>query len=381
MKTIKRSAVLVAVLALVLVQVAIAGVAGAVRPRNTPKIGRQLAELKSPDTVFGVDFGQSVAISGTTAIVEGTGPAYVFTKTRAGWEQTAELKGPLFADFSSVAISGTTVVVGAPSYLNNAGRAFVFTKTAGVWKQTAELKGSDTVADNGFGGSVAISGTTAVVGSAGRAYVFTETAGVWKQVAELKGSDTVAVNGNGFGGPVAISGTTAVVGPYVFTETAGVWKQAAELQGSDTVANDFFGYSVGISGTTVVVGAVGHDAGAGRAYVFTKTAGVWKQAAELKDSDTVAGPDALLWFGNSVAISGHTAVVGVEYQAGGGRAYVFTETAGVWKQAAELKGSDAVSNSLGGPELGASVAISGTTAVVGAPLYGAYVGEAYVFEA
>jgi nucleoside-specific outer membrane channel protein Tsx len=106
--------------------------------------------------------------------------------------------------------------------------------------------------------------------------VFTNTASGWKQAAELKGSDTVA--GDGFGASVAISGTTAIVGApvyskaagraYVFAKTGSVWKQAAELKGSDTVANNDFGYTVAISGTTAVVGADGHAKGAGLAYVF-----------------------------------------------------------------------------------------------------------------
>jgi hypothetical protein len=54
----------------------------------------------------------------------------------------------------------------------------------------------------------------------------------------------------------------------VFAKTGSVWKQAAELKGSDTVANNDFGYTVAISGTTAVVGADGHAKGAGLAYVF-----------------------------------------------------------------------------------------------------------------
>jgi nucleoside-specific outer membrane channel protein Tsx len=210
----------------------------------------------------------------------------VFTKTGAGWKQAAELKGSdtVAADLfgGSVAISGTTAVVGAPGHAKAAGRAYVFTKTGAGWKQAAELKGSDTVAGDYFGGSVATSGTTAVVGAsgyakdAGRAYVFTKTGAGWKQAAELKGSDTVA--GDYFGGSVAISGTTIVAGApvftkeagraYVFTNTASGWKQAAELKGSGTVVGDGFGGSVAISGTTAVVGAPGHAKAAGRAYVF-----------------------------------------------------------------------------------------------------------------
>ena len=271
----------------------LAGTSSAVAasPRTTPPIGTQLAELKGSDTVAGDFFGYSVALSGSTA------------------------------------------VVGAYVHANSAGRAYVFTESATGWNQAAELKGSDTVAGDAFGGSVAISGTTVVVGAlshannAGRVYVFTKTATGWKQAAELKGSDTVA--GDFFGYSVALSGSVAVVGApvalsagraYVFTKTAAGWKQIAELKGSDTVAGDYFGYSVVPSGSTAVVGAYGHAKSAGRAYVFTKTAAGWKQIAELKGSETVAGDE----FGNSVAISGTTVIVGSPAQTNdAGRAYVF----------------------------------------------------------
>jgi hypothetical protein len=55
------------------------------------------------------------------------GRAYLFTKTATGWKQIAELKGPHMGLFgNSVAISGTTVMVGAPNANNAAGRAYVF---------------------------------------------------------------------------------------------------------------------------------------------------------------------------------------------------------------------------------------------------------------
>jgi len=138
---------------------------------------------------------------------------------------------------------------------------------------------------------------------------------VGTQLAELEGSDTVA--GDGFGVSVAISGTTAVVGAwrhasvagraYVFAKTGDGWKQSAELEGSDTVAGDEFGKSVAISGTTIVVGAWGANDGAGRAYVFAKLGAGWKQTAELEASDSSGLDD---YFGWSVAISGTTIVVG-----------------------------------------------------------------------
>jgi hypothetical protein len=67
----------------------------------------------------------------------------------------------------------------------------------------------------------------------------------------------------------------------VFSETSSGWQQVAGLKGSDTASGDRFGETVAISGTTIVVGAYDHDDQAGRAYVFTKTASSWHQAAEL----------------------------------------------------------------------------------------------------
>jgi len=284
----------------------------------------------------------TTAIVGADLQAKYAGRAFVFTRTASGWHQAAALRGSDTVSYDafggSVAISGTTAVVGASGHANRpgspyAGRAYVFTKTASGWHQTAELKGSDTVADDEFGSSVAISGTTVIVGApfhahgVGRAYVFTKTASGWHQIAELKSSD--AAGDDYFGWSVAVSGTIAVVDStvhsvgsagraYVFTKTAAGWHQTAELK--DAIFLDGFGQSVAISGTTAVVGAPGHADAAGRAYVFTKTASGWHQIADLKGSDTVADDE----FGLSVAVSGSTAAVGAPFHANSaGRAYLF----------------------------------------------------------
>jgi hypothetical protein len=118
-----------------------------------------------------------------------------------------------------------------------------------------------------------------------------------------------------------------------------------------------FGNSVAISGDTVIVGASTQDYDAdglnavsiaGAAYVFTRTAGVWSQQQKLVGTGT-NGRVASDNFGNSVAISGDTAVIGAywqSYDASGanllsqaGAAYVFTRAAGVWTQEQKLVGT------------------------------------------
>src|SRR6266545_734731 len=249
----------------------------------------------------------------------------------------------------SVAISGETVVVGALFDDGAAGlqqgSAYVFARSGGVWTQQQKLLASDAAAGALFGISVAISGETVVVGapgddSRGSAYVFARSGGVWSQQQKLRASDAAVADS--FGASVAISGETVVVGAigddgaagrdqgsaYVFARSGGVWTQQQKLEASDAAANDLFGLSVAISGETVVVGAP-FDAGAagnsqGSAYVFARSGGVWSQQQKLEASDAALGDQ----FGFSVAVSGGTVVVGAHDDSGAagrlqGSAYVF----------------------------------------------------------
>lgn len=145
------------------------------------------------------------------------------------------------------------------------------------------------------------------------------------------------------------------------------WIQEAELITSDGAANDEFGWSVAVDGTTIVVGAVSH-ALTGAAYVFVQSGGTWVQQAELIPSDGAAADE----FGASVAVSGSTIVVGAidhPYSfppgPGPGAAYVFVQSGTTWSQQAELTASDGA----GADNFGNSVAVSGGTAVVGAPYH------------
>ena len=137
----------------------------------------------------------------------------------------------------------------------------------------------------------------------GSAYVFVRSGGVWSQQQKLLASDAASVDQFGFS--VAISGETVVVGApsggtaglrqgsaYVFVRSGGVWSQQHKLLASDAASFDRFGYSVAISGETVVVGAPLDDGAAGfqqgSAYVFVRSGGVWSQQQKLEASDAAA---------------------------------------------------------------------------------------------
>jgi hypothetical protein len=352
----------------------------------------QQGELTATDGASGDQFGVSVALSGSTAVVgaignnSNTGAAYVFARSGSTWSQQAKLTAtdgaPSDKFGTSVAIAKSTAVVGAPGNNSNTGAAYVFARSGSTWSQQAKLTATDGAGNDFFGISVALSGTTAVVGAYGR-NLFTGVGlvfGLPLQQARLTASHRAA-NDN-FGWSVAISGSTAVVGAYgknsdtgaayVFVRSGSTWSQQAKLTATDGAARDFFGYSVALSGSTAVVGAIGNNSLAGAAYVFTGSGGTWSQQAELTASDGAASD----FFGASVALSGSTAVVGAPgNNASTGAAYVFTGSGGTWSQQAELTAADGAPSD----NFGNSVALSGSTAVVGAPSANPSPGAAYVF--
>jgi hypothetical protein len=273
----------------------------------------------------------------------------------------------------SLAMSATTLVAGAPGDGGTAGRAYVFGRGPTGWHQVARLAASDGSANDYFGESLAVSGGTLVVGApghadVGRAYVFEQGPGGWRQLAEL-GSLRAPV-GSGFGLSVAISGNVVAIGApsagraYVFTKTVTGWRQTAELRAPRAASVPGFGASVGISGATLVVGAPseGSSMGPGRAYVFDGTVTGWHQTAVL-DGSGAPPPHwpSMLTFGSSTAISGNTLVVGAPTrQMSAVAAYVFGKTAAGWQLRTVLEGLSGL-----GEQIRAPVAVSGNTVVVG----------------
>jgi hypothetical protein len=240
------------------------------------------------------------------------------------------------------------VVVGAPDETANAlagaGHAYVLDTTTGLITTLTSPTPQSTVSERGFGHSVSISGTTVVVGApdetanalagAGHAYVFNATDG---SLITTLTSPNAQSNGE-FGFSVSISGTTVVVGApdetanalavaghaYVFDALTG--SPIASLTSPYAQAGGAFGTSASVSCNTVVVGALGETAngqtGAGHAYSFDATTGFL--------TTTLTSPNAQGGgqFGTSVAVSGTTVVTGAPLETGGGftqagHAYIF----------------------------------------------------------
>ena len=311
----------------------------------------------------------------------------------------------------SVALSENTALVGAyraddNTRGNDVGAAYVFTRSKNTWIQQAKLTAADGAADDTFGGKVALSGNTAVVGvirdddevkgeNSGSAYVFTRTGNRWSQQAKLTASD--AAEGDSFGWSIAISGDTLVLGApydddkgknsgsvYIFSRTGTSWTQQAKLTANDGSPGDLFGISAAISGNTILVGAdLNEEKGfnAGAAYVFTRTGNTWSQQAKLTATDGAEGDI----FGVRVALDGNTALISARRDddevmgVDAGSAYIFTRTGTTWSQQAKLTAPDGTADD----RFGRSVALAGDTALIGAMFQdnrGENSGSAYVYK-
>jgi len=340
-------------------------------------------------------YGTDCNSNGTLDICELDAPGVRINATDAAQDD-------FFAD--AVGAHGNVVIIGAAGNDDggpSSGCAYVFRPVP--WYQAAKLTATDAAAGDAFGSSVAVDGTTAVIGaigdsdlgmSSGSVYVFREMGGTWQQIAKLTASDGTIDDEFGFS--VGISGSSIIVGSpwhsdgaygtgaaYVFQEVQGVWQQVAKLTAADAAQSDFFGYSVAIDGDTAVVGAFRDDdqaSGTGSAYVFRESGGTWQQVDKLHAADA-SGADL---FGVSVAINSSFAVIGAEFATNGwadsGAAYVFWKNAeGIWTQFAKLVPTDSYSSD----RFGRSVAIADDTIVAGSENHDEAApdaGAAYVFR-
>ena len=367
----------------------------------------ELDRVAPPDLAQGDVFGGAVSVSGSTLVVgapghELHGAAYVFEELAGSWVQVSALTPPAEAgsiEFGhSVAVSGTTALVGAPR-ADSTGAVFVYERAGGEWIETGKLVGAGTLGGDRFGHSVDLDGDRAIVGAprsdasgswSGAAFVFDRSGGVWTESATLLGSG--GSTGDELGSAVAVSGDVAVVGApsdgttgtaYVFTGAG--WPEVAALVPSNGTAQSVFGESVAVDGTVAVVGdsrGACPDGGSacGAAYVFEDSGGAWVETAVLASSDSSAHDE----LGRSVDVRGGLVVVGATrgdgYHEDAGAAYVFEDAGGGWTETARLMSG----STEGLDRFGQSVSTDGVAVAVGAPFDdGAAVhdlGSAYVWN-
>jgi len=358
------------------------------------------------------DFGTAVDVDGNTAAVTAlgsrfsafaNGAACIYTRAGADWslEQcvTSTDDSPNDDDGYgfSVAVSGDTLVVGAMGDMTNgviAGAAYVYVRDGHTWTLQQKLFPTDPADFAQFGIAVDIAGDTIVAGAhgdddsgyqTGAAYVFRRNGTVWTQEQKLKASDEQP--DSAFGLSVSLSGQTIAVGApgasspaasfcgavYAFVNNGVAWQQQAKITANNTMENQALGFTVSISGDTIVAAAPGEIIGApsveaqnvrskGAVYIFDRSGTSWDHQKRISDRDT----NRTGGFGTRAAIDGNTIIVGdPTYDAGArftGAVYVYERSSGGgWSLKYTLTANDAQFLQV----MGSAIAISGDTVIAG----------------
>ena len=394
----------------------------------------------TPNSVF----GYATALEGDILVVSASGLGfhgitkagkvyvYKYNLGVAQYEKIAELKStisPKESDIfgSNVVINGDVIVVSGIVDSNDDGQAdkpevYVFEKPELGWidaTANATLSVSDTVETYFSGRFLTMSGNDIVFGgrvntseiNRGAVYVFEKPNTGWidaTENAKLTASDSIEMNTE-FGISVTISNDNIVVGApdftqnemtnfsaiYIFEKPYTGWittTEDAKLTASDVPINNIFGYSVGMSENTIIVGApnimtIDEVMQAGAAYIFEKPLSGWVDANE--DAKLMASnPIDLAYFGFSVAIDGNNIVVGdlVEFGLSADdnitqldAAYIFKKPLSGWMNATEdvkLIASDAIE----ADGFSYSLSIDGDNIVVGAPTKDNEIGAVYHYK-
>ena len=334
-------------------------------------------DLAYPAELPTAKLGSDVDVDGDTAVLgapefDNRGAAYVLTLPSNGSEWVLETRlQPNHIDLldnfgASAAVSGDTIVIGAPNTSDGEGAVYVFQRSGSAWTQQSKL-----VVDgaSGFGWAVDIDVSTIVVGSEDGAYIFELDGSTWDTTRTPNllehAAEAVAIDGD-----TVVVGTPQDVTAFVYIDNGADWVEQGSVTG---VAGAEFGRSVDISGDRVIVGAPGEDSGQGAAYVYQRSSGIWYTDAERGKLTMEAG-QAGDFFGYSVAIDKQRVVVGawgrdrstLPEDANDGEAYVFGLRNDEWRLETiteALSGSGAEPRDM----VGYAVGLSDGTAIVGAP--------------
>jgi hypothetical protein len=251
--------------------------------------------------------GSSVAISanGETALVGAlaydsfTGAAWVYVRTGSTWTEQAKLtskeaSGNVQQGYSvALSADGDTALIGGKAY-EGTGAAWVFTRSGSTWKEQEELPaGTGAGEETAQGESVALSeeGNTALIGGPGQAqatgaaWVFTRSGEAWSQQGgELLGEDATEKEAQ-VGHSVSLSenGDTALVGGYhddlsvgaawAFARSGSTWGEQEKLVGTGSTGGfPTQGSSVALSGDgdIALVGGAGDNSEVGATWVFAR---------------------------------------------------------------------------------------------------------------
>jgi hypothetical protein len=344
--------------------------------RIVPALGNPQQAFADPRAIGGDNFGTSVAVSGTEVLVGaygvngGRGAAYLYNTDGILLHTFSDPNNTALDAFGfAVALSGTDVLVGANGANGFRGAAYHYS-TDGTLLQPFYDE-NNTVGDF-FGSSVALAGGDVLVGASGfglpgTAFLYGPDGRLLEPFADPTGGAN-----DQFGISVALSESAELVGANGVNGSAGaayLYPDGAPMRtfaDPNGTANDQFGVSVAMSGSDVLVGANAVNGSAGAAYLYN-TDGTLLQT--FADPSGISGDN----FGIAVALSGTDVLVGAYTVKGSsGAAYLYNTDGTLLQTFTDPSGTV---NDL----FGHSVAVSGTDVLVGGNQVNGVRGAAYLY--
>jgi hypothetical protein len=317
------------------------------------RTGRQLARLTAEDAGIDDFFGNSVALNGDLALVgapgliaSAPGAAYLFhARTGAQLGKLTASNGAIGHQFgSSVALSGSLALVGAPRAFGDNGAAYTYDVSGAflpgaVFPELAILTANDGAAGDRFGRAVSLSGHRALIGAEnqgitfrGKAYLFDARNSTAPPLRTFELAD--AADFDSFGTAVALNGNLAVIGSpgrsTAFFYDASTGREIARLTPPD--ATESFANVLAVSGNQVLVGArededLGNEAGA--AYLYRPVSVPLPLTAVAKVGDFAPGTVETNFTGFTAAYLNADAEVGLSATLSNRRRGVWSEDTGV----------------------------------------------------
>lgn len=339
------------------------------------------------------NFGGSIATDIDQVIVGSPGQypapstAYIIKKNNTGlWNINQKLNFTLPGSFGNdVSISGDYAVVGSFSgnTMTGGGAAYIFKRDSlGIWNQLQKITSSDNQLADDFGLSVSIKNNTIAVSAprqdydetgnnwipdAGAIYLFEldTLSGLWQETQKIVSSNRH--QSSNFGSKIIVDNETIIVGAqmnrmnefetdslldagavYIIKKNGINWVQTQKIVAHDRAKLDYFGHSLALDNTNLVIGAYQEDdnlAGtdslnsAGSAYIFkldTQT-GIWSESQKLIASDR----DAEYYFGASVAIKDNKILIGASNPSMYTKCaiYLFEQSGGIWVEQQSIQKS------------------------------------------
>jgi hypothetical protein len=337
--------------------------------------GTRLAGSSTNELGHSVAISGNIAVASAPGTDNYTGIAYLYDHHGGGWSQVGTLPDPrhtpgdnyAWAVGVSSTKSATYVAIGGNDTNGLPDKVYIYTGSGVSWHLQATIKDPGTSYLDMYGDNLAISPSTLVVGAScgqansGAAYIYHHENSRW--VLQDSILDPRATAGDFFGQAVAVSGNRVMIGAtgyvYAYTHTSQGWTQTATIASPNSSA-DGFGQSVALSGTgtTAVIASPGVPP-AGAAYVYDLSGTTWSLEQEL----TQSGGGDFAW---AVAMSGNELLVGMpiggQPNCGAGFAYKLSST-----QFTLQKQIGDPAKCTSGDQFGYSVAVTGTYGIFGAP--------------